>query len=48
MRGGEVIESRRSYLPFSPFGPILESEARDQAGVLVFTASGSVEGTRRE
>lgn len=25
MRGGEVIESRRGYLPFSPFGPILET-----------------------
>jgi hypothetical protein len=24
-RGGEVIESRRGYLPFSPFGPILET-----------------------
>jgi hypothetical protein len=23
--GGEVIESRRGYLPFSPFGPILET-----------------------
>ena len=25
MRGGEVIESRRGYLPFSPFGPIQET-----------------------
>jgi hypothetical protein len=24
-RGGEVVESRRGYLPFSPFGPILET-----------------------
>jgi hypothetical protein len=24
-RDGEVIESRRGYLPFSPFGPILET-----------------------
>jgi hypothetical protein len=106
-RGGEVIESRRGYLPFSPFGPILEtaghgvwsprhrgesaatftflvqaapdnpvfvageplgtdtirlrltldhsgdgfsgsfvSEARDAGGVLVFSASGTVVGTR--
>jgi hypothetical protein len=25
MRGEEVIESRHGYLPFSPFGPILET-----------------------
>lgn len=25
--GGEAIESRRGYLPFSPFGPILETAA---------------------
>jgi hypothetical protein len=105
--GGEAIESRRGYLPFSPFGPILEtaghgvwartrrgefaatftflvqaapnnpvfvageslgtdkvrlrvrvdrsgdtlsgdfaSEARDASGNVVFTASGTVTGTR--
>jgi hypothetical protein len=108
IRGGDVIESRRGYLPFTPFGPVLEtaghggwrrvglrefassflflvqaapnnqlftlgeplgtdavrlqitlthanrftgtfvSEARDQAGMLVFTASGTVDGTRLE
>jgi len=106
-RDGEVIESRRGYLPFSPFGPILEtaghgawdrarhgafdvtftflvqaapnntalpngdplgtdtirlritvdasgdgfsgtfvSEARDTSGIVVFSASGTVQGTR--
>jgi hypothetical protein len=106
LRGGDVIESRRGYLPFTPIGPILEtaghgvwqrrgrrefaasfrflvqaapnnpmfvsgdplgtdsirlritldhgdhftgafvSEARDENGILVFGASGTVEATR--
>jgi hypothetical protein len=41
-RGGQVIESRRSYLPDSPFGPILETEGHGvwndaDAGALAVT-----------